>query len=59
MKINEINYFIRSSTGCNTLYVSNIGICMTDLKTLFKDSVMFICKKHAKYYDSVQNVNYD
>ena len=25
----------------------------------FKDSVMFICMKHAKYNDSVQNVKYD
>ena len=34
MKSNEINYFIRISTGLNTLYVSNNGINMTVLKTL-------------------------
>ena len=34
MKINEINYFIKSLTGWNTLYVSNIGTSMTVLKTL-------------------------
>ena len=34
MKINEINYFISSSIGGNTLYVSNIGTSMAVLKTL-------------------------
>ena len=61
MKINEINYFIRSSTGWDALYVINIGISMTVLKTLKNLSCLhrFTCKKYAKYYGIVQNVKYD